>query len=61
MDAKSLNAHIETLEERHEALDKQIAARAGDAVYDDMQLNELKRQKLQLKDEIEQCKTRLQG
>jgi len=43
---------IQTLEESHRLLDKQISELAASGKYTDDQLNEMKRKKLMLKDEI---------
>jgi len=56
----SLNAHIGSLEEKHEALKKEIVTLENEKIYDDMQMNALKRQKLHLKDEIEKCRAQLE-
>jgi len=61
MEKESLIAHIETLERRHAALDKEIAAMEAGEVYDEDKLAELKRQKLLVKDEIAQTKAELAG
>jgi len=59
MQDTALTAHIESLEQRHAALDKEIAALTASEVYDDAKMAELKRQKLLLKDEIAQSRTEL--
>ncbi len=52
----SLNPHLATLEQRHSALDDEIAAAHTKPALDDAELRELKRRKLQLKDEIERLR-----
>lgn len=61
MNSQSLNAHIGSLEEKHEALKKEIIARESDKLFDDMEMQALKQKKLHLKDEIARCKARLSG
>jgi hypothetical protein len=48
----SRETHLAALEQRHEALDKEIAMELVHPARDDLKLSELKRRKLQLKDEI---------
>ncbi len=48
----SLDTHLTALEQRHEALDKEIAKELGRPAADELKLAELKRRKLLLKDEI---------
>ncbi|MEM6625736.1 MAG: DUF465 domain-containing protein [Pseudomonadota bacterium] len=52
----SLNARIRELTERHKRLDADIAAEAKHPSGDDLRLYELKRRKLQIKDELESLK-----
>ena len=47
---------IAHLEEAHHALDKQIHGLESTGVFEDERLHELKKQKLHLKDQIEQLK-----
>ena len=44
------------LEESHQALDKQIAGLESTGCFDDVRLQELKKQKLHLRDQIEELK-----
>jgi hypothetical protein len=53
----SVEAHLAELERRHRALEAEIAEARGHPSIDDLQIVELKRRKLLLKDEI----TRLQN
>ena len=46
-------AHLEELSEKHRVLDQAIAAEMSRPYADDMKVQELKREKLKLKDEIE--------
>lgn len=49
----SLQSHVSELSKRHRSLEKQIEAEKAHPAQDNLKLNELKRRKLQLKDEIE--------
>ena len=53
----SLESHLAELERRHEALDRDIAREWGHPSVDEVRLAELKRRKLQLKDEIAKLKS----
>jgi hypothetical protein len=48
----SLEAHLAELERRHRALDAEIAEARSHPSVDDLQIVELKRRKLLVKDEI---------
>ena len=48
----SIEAHLAELEKRHRALEDQINEALAHPSADDLQLAEMKRRKLQLKDEI---------
>ncbi len=48
----SLQGHIVELQRRHEALEKEIEREKLHANTDDKKLHELKRKKLQIKDEL---------
>lgn len=47
---------LKHLEESHHALDKQIAGLESTGRFDDVHLQELKKQKLHLRDQIEELK-----
>lgn len=49
----SIQAHIAELERRHHALEKELIEALKHKSTDDLEIVELKRQKLHLKDEIE--------
>ena len=49
----TIQARVAELEQRHHALEKKIAEALKHKSTDDLEIVELKRQKLQLKDEIE--------
>ena len=53
----SLDGHLATLEHRHSALESEIAAAKAKPAMDDVQIRELKRRKLQLKDEMERLRS----
>jgi len=57
----SLQSHLTELERRHEALDREIAKEWGHPAVDEMKVAELKRRKLQLKDEIAKLKSEAQS
>jgi hypothetical protein len=52
----SLDAHIATLEQRHSALEAELSAAHQKPAIPDEEIRELKRRKLQLKDEMERLK-----
>ena len=49
----TIQARVAELEQRHHALEKKISEALKHKSTDDLEIVELKRQKLQLKDEIE--------
>ncbi len=50
----SLNAHLTVLQQRHSALDHEIStAQQSNPAMSDLELKEMKRKKLHLKEEIE--------
>ncbi len=49
----TIEHHIVELQKRHELLDQAIATETQSPSSDDLQVTELKRQKLRLKEEIE--------
>jgi hypothetical protein len=49
----SIQTHLATLERRHQALDQQISGAQTRNPWDDLEIAELKRRKLLVKDEIE--------
>ena len=52
----AMKAHLETLTLRHEKLDATIAAETKRPSHDDLKLVELKRQKLRIKDQLEELR-----
>jgi hypothetical protein len=53
----SLQGHIVELQRRHEAIEKEIQKELLHPGGDDQRLHELKRKKLQIKDELAKLKT----
>ena len=49
----TIQAHLAAMERRHQAIEKDFAEALKHKSVDDLELVELKRQKLHLKDEIE--------
>lgn len=49
----TLSSHLNELRKKHEVLSKQIEQEQRRAGANDLQINDLKRKKLHLKDEIE--------
>jgi len=52
----TISAHLDALQKKHEALEIQINDALASPSSDDLDINDLKRKKLQLKDEIEKLK-----
>ncbi len=52
----SLESHLTELVRRHQAMDSAIALEEQHPSVDDVKLHEMKRKKLQLKDEIEKLR-----
>ncbi len=52
----SIQAHLAELERRHQALESELAEALTHPSIDDLKIAELKRRKLQLKDEIRRLK-----
>lgn len=50
-------AHLETLQQRHQELETAIAAEMKHPSHDETRVNELKRLKLRIKDEIHNINT----
>ena len=56
---EKLEHHISHLQEQHAALDKQIDLMESNGHFTDDELNNLKKKRLSLKDEIEQHKRQI--
>jgi hypothetical protein len=52
----SIDSHLSELVRRHQAIEEAILAETNHPAADDIKVHELKRKKLQLKDEIERLK-----
>ena len=52
----SLQSHLAELERRHQAIERELDASRVHPAIDELRLRELKRKKLQLKDEMERLK-----
>jgi hypothetical protein len=52
----SIQAHLAELEKKHRALEEEISDALAHLSTDDLKIVELKRRKLQVKDEIERLK-----
>lgn len=53
----SIDAHLETLERKHSHLEEELHSALKQPSTEDRIINELKRRKLRLKDEIERLKS----
>lgn len=54
----TVSSHIRALQAKHYTLEKQLVAAMTAPATDDLQIVDLKRKKLHIKDEIEQLKMR---
>ena len=52
----SIDSHLSELVRRHQTIEEAILAETNHPAADDIKVHELKRKKLQLKDEIERLK-----
>ena len=57
----SITSHLSALELKHQSLERQIEDELAHPSADEARLRELKRRKLQLKDEIERLRTTTSG
>ncbi|WP_421726359.1 YdcH family protein [Bauldia sp.] len=55
----AMNSHLDELERRHQALEREIEEAIAHPGSDDLEISELKKRKLRLKDEITRLKTTL--
>ena len=53
----AIKAHMETLEQRPQQLEARIMDETKPPAHDDLQVAELKRQKLRIKDELEELRS----
>ena len=49
----SMSSHLQELRKKHEVLSSEVEAAQRSPSFDDLQLSALKKQKLQIKEEIE--------
>jgi hypothetical protein len=56
MHAESLKHHIKHLEESHAVLDKKVDDLEKNGLYEDLQLETIKKKRLILKDELTRCR-----
>jgi hypothetical protein len=61
IDPMSLQNHLAELERRHKAIEKELEHAKHHPATDDLDMVELKRKKLALKDEIEKLRSREQA
>ncbi len=53
----AMKAHLDTLTQRHQELEAAIASEMKHPSHDDTRINELKRLKLRIKDQIQSLRT----
>jgi len=53
----AIKAHMETLNERHQQLEAKITNEAKHPAHDELRIVELKRQKLRIKDQLEELRS----
>ena len=53
----AIKAHMETLNQRHQELEAAISAETKKPGFNDLHVVELKRQKLKIKDQLEELRT----
>ncbi len=58
-ETEALRARLAALQQEHRALDRTIAEMAATVIFDQLQMQRLKRRKLGLKDEIQRIKDEL--
>lgn len=55
----AIKAHMETLNQRHQELDAAIATEIKHPAHNELRIVELKRQKLKLKDQMEELRSQM--
>ena len=55
----AIEAHVDTLSQRHQELETEISDESKHPSHDDLHLVELKRQKLRIKDQIEELRLQM--
>lgn len=58
---EKLEHHMKHLEEKHQDLNKRIDQMERTGVFDDVEIETLKKERLHLKDEVEKYKVQLNG
>lgn len=61
MDAEKIKHHIKHLETQHQTIDKKIDIMEKTGLFEDMNLQYLKKKRLQLREELEQSRQILAG
>lgn len=59
MNTEKMKHHIDALQEKHRTLDTQITLMESTGSFDDADLQQFKKQRLALKDEITECENKL--
>lgn len=59
MNAEGLKHHIKHLEDQHQTIDKKVDTMEKTGLFEDMDLQYLKKKRLTLKEELERCRHRL--
>ena len=59
MHADSLKHHIKHLEDSHSKLNKEVDTLEKNGLYEDLRLEELKKKRLHIKDELARCRLTL--
>lgn len=54
----AIKAHMDTLNRRHQELETAISAETRHPAHDDLRVVELKRQKLKIKDQLEELRSK---
>jgi len=57
----TISAHLDALQKKHEALETEINAALASPSINDLEISDLKRKKLLLKDEIEKLRVQVNG
>lgn len=55
----AIRAHMETLRERHQELETAISSEKKHPAHDELRIVELKRQKLKIKDQLEELSSQM--
>ncbi|MEM8935442.1 MAG: DUF465 domain-containing protein [Pseudomonadota bacterium] len=55
----ALDAHLRTLNERHDELEAALAAEIKHPAFDETRVTEIKREKLRIKDQLEEIRVQM--